>query len=178
MIRKSRGITLQELSNRTGISVNHLSQIERAKTNPSIATIKKITDILGVPLMSLGEGEQTPQTNSSKKAEVVRKDMRKILMYPKSKTKVFLLTPDLQRQIEVVLTDSEPDEHHETEWYSHDGEEFCMVLEGELEVTVDNEVYVLKEGDTIYYRSNLPHRMRRIGEVNCKSLWVITPPSF
>ena len=84
-IRKSKGITLQEMSNRTGISVNHLSQIERGKTNPSIGTLKRITDALAVPFMSLGNGENIPSLSSGnqKKAEVVRKDMRKMLVYPK-----------------------------------------------------------------------------------------------
>lgn len=179
-IRKSKGITLQEMSNRTGISVNHLSQIERGKTNPSIGTLKKITNVLGVPSMSLGnEGNGPPLSpNNQKKAQVVRQDMRKMLVYPKSKTKVYLLTPDLQRQLEVILSESEPEEQGPEEWYSHEGEEFGFVLEGELEVTVDDEVYVLKEGDSISYRSHLPHRMKRIGDAPCKSIWVVTPPSF
>ena len=179
-IRKSKGITLQEMSNRTGISVNHLSQIERAKTNPSIGTLKKITNALGVPFMSLGNGEISPplSPNNQKKAEVVRKDMRKMLVYPKSKTKVYLLTPDLQRKLEVMLSESEPDEQGPEEWYSHEGEEFGFVLKGKLEVTVDDEVYVLEAGDSISYQSHLPHRMKRIGGAPCKSIWVVTPPSF
>ncbi len=179
-IRKSKGITLQEMSNRTGISVNHLSQIERGKTNPSIGTLKKITNALGVPFMSLGneENERFSPSNNHKKAEVVRQDMRKMLVYPKSKTKVYLLTPDLQRKLEVILSESEPEEQGPEEWYSHEGEEFGFVLEGELEVTVDDEVSVLKEGDSISFRSHLPHRMKRIGDAPCKSIWVVTPPSF
>lgn len=177
-IRKANGITLQEMSNKTGISVNHLSQIERAKINPSIGTIKKITNVLGVPFMALGNEEELSPPNPSKKAEVVRQDMRKILVYPKSKTKVYLLTPDLQRKLEVVLSESEPDEQGPDEWYRHEGEEFGFIVEGQLEVTVDDEVYVLEEGDSIYFRSHLPHRMRRIGDTPCRSIWVITPPSF
>ena len=179
-IRKSKGFTLQEMSNRTGISVNRLSQIERSKANPSIGTLKKITNALGVPFMSLGNGENTPSLSAGnqKKAEVVRKDMRKMLVYPKSKTKVYLLTPDLQRKLEVMLSESEPDEQRPEEWYSHEGEELGLVLEGELEVTVDDEVYVLRAGDSIYYQSHLSHRIRRIGDAPCKSIWVITPPSF
>ena len=179
-IRKSKGITLQEMSNRTGISLNHLSQIERGKANPSIGTLKKITNALGVPFMSLGNDEKnlSLSTGNQKKAEVVRKDMRKMLVYPKSKTKVYLLTPDLQRKLEVMLSESEPDEQRPEEWYSHEGEEFGFVLEGQLEVTVEDEVYVLEAGDSISYRSHLPHRMKRIGNAPCKSIWVVTPPSF
>lgn len=180
-IRKSKGITLHEMSKRTGISVNHLSQIERGKTNPSIGTLKKITNALEVPFMSLGNASNNclyNPTNQQSKAQVVRKDMRKMLVYPKSKTKVYLLTPDLQRQLEVILSESERGEQGPEEWYSHEGEEFGFVLEGELEVTVDDEVYLLQAGDSIYYQSHLPHRMKRIGDAPCRSIWVVTPPSF
>jgi transcriptional regulator with XRE-family HTH domain len=179
-IRKSKGITLQEMSNRTGISLNHLSQIERGRTNPSIGTLKKITDVLGVPFMSLGNGESSLPLppNNQKRAEVVRGDMRKMLVYPKSKTKVFLLTPDLQRKLEVMLSETGPDEQGPEEWYSHEGEEFGFVLEGRLEVAVEDEIHILEPGDSIYYRSHLPHRMKRVGDEPCKSIWVVTPPSF
>jgi transcriptional regulator with XRE-family HTH domain len=178
-LRKAKGITLQEMSNRTGISLNHLSQIERGRINPSIGTLKKITNTLDVPFMSLGNGERSPSVPTpQKKLEVVRQDSRKMLVFPKSKTKVYLLTPDLKRKLEVILSESEPDELGSDEWYSHEGEEFGLVLEGELEVTVDGEVCILGEGDSVYFQSHLPHRMRRVGDKRCKSIWVVTPPSF
>jgi transcriptional regulator with XRE-family HTH domain len=180
-VRKSKGLTLQEVSEKTGISLNHLSQIERGKANPSIGTLKKITNALDVPFMSLESGETLspgPSSPSQKKAEVVRKGSRKMVLYPKSKTKVYLLTPNLQRKLEVMLSESELDEQGPEEWYNHEGEEFGFVLEGQLEVTVDDEVHLLEAGDSIYYQSHLPHRMKRIGDAPCKSIWVVTPPSF
>jgi len=176
-IRKEKGITLREMAEKTGISLNYLSQIERGKTNPSIGIIKKITNVIGVPLMGLGN-EKPPTHNPGPKVEVVRRDRRKMLVFPKSKLKQYLLTPDLQRKLEVLLSESQPGKEDEDEWYSHEGEEFGLVLEGRYEVTVDDRVYLLEEGDSIYFSSHLPHKMKGIGTTPCKTIWVITPPSF
>ena len=61
---------------------------------------------------------------------------------------------------------------------THEGEEFGFILEGRYESTVDGQVFVLEEGDSITYPSRLPHRGRAIGNQRVRTLWVITPPSF
>ncbi|MCX5825564.1 MAG: XRE family transcriptional regulator [Deltaproteobacteria bacterium] len=182
-IRKGKGITLKEISEKTGISVNYLSRLERgASSNPSIGVIKNITNVLGVPFMGLN-GESIPsngqdQVVRNQKVSIVRSNMRKMLIFPKSKLKQYLLTPDLQRKLEVLLGEVDPGDQYEEEWYNHEGEEFGLILEGQYEVTVENEVYILNEGDSIYFPSHLPHKMRGIGNKKCRTLWVITPPSF
>jgi quercetin dioxygenase-like cupin family protein len=62
--------------------------------------------------------------------------------------------------------------------FQHQGEEFGIVVEGRLEVHWNNRVHVLEPGDSIAYRSGFPHWYRNVGEGACKSIWVITPPSF
>jgi quercetin dioxygenase-like cupin family protein/DNA-binding XRE family transcriptional regulator len=179
-IRKSKGFTLREISMKTGVSVNYLSLIERGASNPSIGIINKICDVLDVPIMGLNHQSLNSNTGETPKANqkvgVVRKNMRKMIVLPKSRLKQYLLTPGLQRKLEVVLGESDPGEEHDEEWHSHDGEEFGFVLEGRCEVTVEDKVYVLEEGDSIYFSSNLPHKMKGIGNRPCKTIWVITPP--
>lgn len=62
--------------------------------------------------------------------------------------------------------------------YSHEGEEFGLVFRGRYEVEIAGEVYLLEEGDSIYFPSRLPHRVRALGDAPAETLWVITPPSF
>jgi len=175
--RREKRFTLKKMAEETGISVNYLSQIERGNTNPSIGILKKITSALGISLLELGdESLRTPFHREE--VAVVRRHMRKKLVYPKSKLEEYLLTPDLNRKLEVLLSESKPGKYREDVWYSHEGEEFGFVLEGQYEVTVKDKVYILNEGDSIYYPSHLPHKMRGIGHKRCKTLWVITPPSF
>ncbi|MCG8635497.1 MAG: cupin domain-containing protein [Desulfobacterales bacterium] len=178
-IRKAKNITFNRLAEMTGISANYLSRMERGLANPSIGTIKKVTDALEIQYMALdGNRLAVIEQNLSKKVEVIRKGNHKMLMYPKSKTVNYLLTPDLKRKLEVILSHANPGESPPEELLSHEGEEFGFVMEGKLEVTIGDEVYVLEEGDSIYYSSEHPHRLESIGEVPCKSIWVITPPSF
>ena len=176
-IRKKKKVTLEQLSQLTKLSVNYLSKMERGLANPSIGAIKKVTDALDVKFMSLGNSSHLLR-KQKKKAEVIRRDMRKMIAYPKSKTKNYLLTPDLQRNLEVIFSEVIPGEQGQGEWLSHEGEEFGLVLEGKLEVTVDDEVYLLEAGDSIYYKSDIPHRQEAVGDTLCKCIWVITPPSF
>jgi transcriptional regulator with XRE-family HTH domain len=199
-IRRGKGVTLQQIADQTGLSKSFVSQIETGTANPSIGSLKKITDVLGVPLGALfTNGEHGPAdigagtapnglTNGADQGaaagvesggavRVVRRNRRKVLIEPGKKGKMYLLTPDLQRKLEVILGEEEPGNADE-EWYSHVGEECGFVLEGRYEVSVGDQVFVLEAGDSIYYPSHLPHKTRVLGDEPVKTIWVITPPSF
>jgi mannose-6-phosphate isomerase-like protein (cupin superfamily)/DNA-binding XRE family transcriptional regulator len=197
-IRRNKGVTLQQIADQTGLSKSFVSQIETGVANPSIASLKKITDVLGVPLGALfthsENGSSDSQVASSSIANgaggaapsgldpggevrVVRRNRRKMLIEPGRKGKMYLLTPDLQRKLEVILGEEQPGNADE-EWYSHIGEECGFVLEGRYEVSVGDRVFVLEAGDSIYFPSHLPHKTRVLGDEPVKTIWVITPPSF
>jgi len=178
-IRQAKGISLKEMAERTGLSANYLSQIERGKANPSISVLKRITDTLAVPYMSLVETSRTLKPDDGiLPVQVVKANKRKMLVYPGGQRKAYLLTPDLQGKLEVILTVEKPETEGSGDWYSHEGEEFGLVLEGSYEVTVENRVFKLEEGDSIRFVSSMPHKMRNPGTKPAKTLWVITPPSF
>ena len=178
-IRQAKGISLKEMAQRTGLSANYLSQIERGKANPSISVLKRITDTLAVPYMSLVETSRTLKVDDGiVPVQVVKANKRKMLVYPGGQRRAYLLTPDLRGKLEVILTVENPETKGNDDWYSHEGEEFGLVLEGSYEVTVENRVFRLEEGDSIRFVSSMPHKMRNPGNKPSKTLWVITPPSF
>lgn len=185
-LRQERGLTLQGLASMTRLSRTFIGQIETGAANPSVGTLKKVADALGVPIGALftkagpgHSGGPEPERNGNPLSEVrvVRHDMRKMLSWPGRQWKTYLLTPDLQRKLEVLLNELEPGDTVD-EAYTHDGEEFGFVIEGSYEVTVGDEAFVLDEGDSISYPSHVPHKMRVVGDRPTKALWVITPPSF
>lgn len=189
-IRRSRDITLQQMAEATGLSRRFISQIESDVANPSVGTLKKITDALGIPLAALLVGPTDtdatlalapPPSNPDgyvSKVQLVRRDQRKMLVWPGRQATSYLLTPDLQRKLEVILDVLDAGHASGEEWLSHKGEEFGFVLEGRYEVTIGDQVYVLEEGDAIYYPSHLPHKTRVLGDRPAKTLWVITPPTL
>jgi transcriptional regulator with XRE-family HTH domain len=185
-MRRERGLTLQELARLTDLSRTFIGQIEAGTANPSVATLKRVADALGVPMAALftdaaagsAPAVEAGANGSERSAvRVVRRDKRKMLAWPGRPWTTYLLTPDLQGKLEVLLNELEPGDTVD-DAYTHEGEEFGFVLEGTYEVTVGGQVYVLQEGDSISYSSRVPHKMRVVGDRRSRSIWVITPPSF
>lgn len=184
-LRRAKSITLQQVADGTGLSKSFVSQIEAGMANPTVASLKRIASVLGIPLAALFDGGPDEPARAISEpgptvrdVRVVRRDKRKTISWPGRRGDTHLLSPDLQRRLEVLLSVDQPGEGSDDEDYSHEGEEFGFVLEGSYEVVVANELYTLEEGDSIYYPSGLPHRTRAIGSKPARTLWVITPPSF
>jgi transcriptional regulator with XRE-family HTH domain len=185
-IRRERGLTLQELARLTDLSRTFIGQIEAGTANPSVGSLKRVADALGIPMAALFTDATAAATSpigagangaAQSTVRVVRRDKRKMMAWPGRPWKTYLLTPDLQGKLEVLLNDLEPGDTVD-DAYTHEGEEFGFVLEGTYEVTVGGQVYVLEEGDSISYSSRVPHKMRVVGDRRSRSIWVITPPSF
>jgi len=64
------------------------------------------------------------------------------------------------------------------EQISHAGEELGYVIEGELELTLDDTLYLLQPGDSFYFPSTVPHSYRNPGKLVTRVLWINTPPTF
>ena len=179
--RKLRRLTLTELAEQCNISPSFLSQIERDQANPSVATLHTIAEVFGLPLAAFFEGptqnnDHAPSAETA--ARVVRADQRKILLYPGSGIRNELLSPDLQREIQMMRVVIPPGTDTGDIPLAHEGEECGFVLQGQVEIWVGDEHYVLGPGDTIYQPSTIPHRSRNIGDVDVIIITAITPPSF
>jgi quercetin dioxygenase-like cupin family protein len=148
----------------------------------------RIAVALDVPLRVLfddrlnGSEETSSKTSSNLRgadetltAEVVRKDRRKV-MWSRRGGRETLLTPNVQRLLEVTLEDADPSD--DVELLPHPGEELGYVLEGTFEVTIGDERFVLEAGDSIYLNASIPHAARVIGDTPGRAIWVATPPSF
>jgi len=128
-------------------------------------------------------GEIPPLKNNGRsyieEVLVVRANWRKRLTLPGSHVSYDLLTPDLNRQMEVILVCINPGEHSGKEpMVDFPGEKFGYVLKGFLEVKVEERVYQLAVGDSIYFPAHFPHFWRGLGEDPIEVMWVLTPPSF
>lgn len=193
-LRQGSNMTLEALSLSCGLSKTYISQIENSRTNPSISTLKKIADAFNVPIMAILD-EKYQQDRSANIADishsqnddrdkgedevfVVRKDSRKVMKYPNSDWTIELLSPNLSRKIEFILTIAEPGQSSGEEPLTHNGEEAGIVLEGKIKFTVDSREFFLEEGDSICFNSSIPHKWEAYGEKTTKTIWAITPPSF
>jgi mannose-6-phosphate isomerase-like protein (cupin superfamily) len=73
---------------------------------------------------------------------------------------------------------SKMDEESTSRWYQHDGEEIHLILHGEIEYWVGEKKFLLKEGDTLWHRSEIRHRAKNIGNGKAEYLTVGAPPTF
>ena len=168
-LRKIKGFTLADLAQLTGFTRSFLSQIENDKTSPSIASLVKIANALGVVASQLffdDKGEEKI---------IVRKNDREIFTNEKSKVRferLVLRTPD--KKIEPVLVTMEPGGF--SGLYQADGQEFAILIKGKIELTLGSKAYVLNEGDSVYFDSSVPHSWKNVYKGKSVGLWVGTVP--
>ncbi|MGE5607038.1 MAG: helix-turn-helix domain-containing protein [Bacteroidota bacterium] len=169
--REEKGLTLDELALRTGLTKSFLSQVERGKSSPSLSSVRLIVQELNIPLVSLFENSIDNLSNI-----VVRKNKRKKFKLPDSILDFELLTPNLKRRMEIIRVVAPPS--GKSEFMAHEGEEWGYVVKGRIRLKVGNDEFELEEGDTVYYSSEIPHQWVNETEDEVELLWVITPPSF
>jgi transcriptional regulator with XRE-family HTH domain len=170
--RTLKKITGKELARRVGVSRSLISQIEQDTANPSIDTLRKITQALEIPIVLLFEEVNPPN------GFVVTKNKRKMLKVPESSLVYELLTPDLNRKIEFLWIEIEPGKQIEPVAFAHEGEECAVVLEGQLFFRINGQEYYLNPGDSISFDSSQPHSIANLGSEKVVLVTAITPPSF
>lgn len=177
-LRKLRSLTLQEVSNLTGLSKPLLSQIENNIAAPPIATLIKISTALGVKISHFFQEQE-----ENERIVVVRKDDRysvKRLIHHHTGSKVgyrweSLAYPMVRKQMEPFIVEIDPKAESDLMYNDHEGEEFHFVLDGMVEFRSGDQVHLLEKGDSIYFDSSNPHALRGVGGV-AKSLIVIYDP--
>ncbi len=177
-IRMGKGLKVVDVARKTGLTSSTISQVERSKISPTIITLKKIAAALEQPLGEFfGEQEETAPAALPRTSPVVHREQRKMLSPGKGVT-YHLLNPDLSGPIEFIYNIYEPGAGTGAGQYSHPGTECGLILEGELLITIRDQEYLLKEGDSITFNSSEPHAKMNNGTVNCVCVWANTPPWF
>lgn len=169
--RIEKQLTLKDLAERTGVTQGFLSQVERDLTDPSITSLRRIAHALDVPIFYFLMDEE--KTNP-----VVRKNERKVLQFPDSHLTFELLSPDLNRSIEMMKARLEPGAVTCDEPLTHPGEENILVVQGRMRIQIGEDIHILDEGDSIYYFSSIPHKIWSLGPEDLVFISAITPPAF
>ena len=173
-IRESKGLTLNDVAERSGFSSALLSQIENHMVSPPIGTLVKLSKALDVEIgQFFWDKSRAPFT-------IVRKDERKSISRVASKEGIkygysyeSLAFDKKGRHMEPFLLTLEPSTIEDKNAFSHEGEEIIFVLDGDMEITLDEYTDVLHPGDCIYYNSTIPHRLQCCEGKETKILAVI-----
>jgi transcriptional regulator with XRE-family HTH domain len=170
--RRRRGLTLAALATSAGMSESFLSQLERGLTGASLDSLQRLTQALEIRVGDLFEADDVHSPH------VLHADARPVLELWHLGAKT-LLTPRWSEQLEVLICRLEPDGATGDVPYTHgDSDEMFLVLEGVVDLELDGELHRMTVGDSITYRSSVPHRVINRGEGDAEGLWAISPPSF
>jgi DNA-binding transcriptional MerR regulator/quercetin dioxygenase-like cupin family protein len=171
-LRRERGISIRGLAAATGLSASYISALERSRSSPSVASLQKLAAALGTNLDRL-LGDEADQHRSP----VVRPNERRILDLGVRGVTIEQLAVG-ETQFEASFTRIAPG-CGSGESYQHEGEEFVYVLEGVLEITLEeSKTYVAHPHDAVTFPSHIPHRWRNPGESDTTAIWINSPPTF
>jgi len=174
--RRKGDLTLAQVARKTKLSVSYLSQVERDRMPPSLSSLKRIAEALDVPAGSLMFAKGGAGSDSA--VAIVRQASRKRLVFPGSKIRYEMLTPDLRRRASMLWLHAPARAESGPAPFSHEGEDAVVVLQGRLAVEVGGLWHELATGDSIYFDSQLPHRWRNPTNRPTVAIWMSTPPSF
>lgn len=173
-LRKVRRMSLTEFSEKVGLSVGYLSQIERNISVPSVKALTAIARALDVTVGWFFSGGRAGP--SDEKGFVVRRDNRRRIIFRDGFVD-YLLSPSLDGKLELVLT------HFKSgastgEPFTHLGEEGGMVLQGRLEITAGDRQFIIEEGDSFTFSSTAPHAYRNVYDGETIVMYALTPPTY
>lgn len=179
-LRLARQMTLVDLAKASGVSVSHLSAIERGSVNPSLEKISRIADGLGVPeewFFSRRQG-----AGPLERTYVVRRDNRRNLnlLYGEPVERAgysdALLSSSLGGAFHMGISEYAP--HSELvaeEMYSRAGEQHGLVLEGELVLKLEDELITVRAGDSFSFPGRILHSARNLSDRPARLIWVNSP---
>lgn len=179
-IRESKNLSIEEIAERSGLSVEQIVSIETDQNLPSLGPLIKIARALGVRLGTFmddndalgpvvcraADREKDNSISFSNGATDARKHME---YHPLAQQKA-------GRHMEPFVIDINPEENPEFQLSAHEGEEFIYVMQGEVEIVYGKEAYNLQEGDSIFYDSIVKHHVHGAPGKSAKILAVVYIP--
>ena len=165
-VRRKKKVTLDQLANDTGCSIDYLKEIEANRVIPPVGTLVQISRALGID-SGLLLREQDATVEKRVRAYTKRtEDYAYTTLTPGAENKhlkAFRVTVDAMKD-------------HKGVGYQHEGEEFVYMLAGQIEVSVGDHVNRLKEGESLHFNSGIRHKLRNIGKKKAELLVVIYTP--
>lgn len=168
-LRVLKGLTQEELADRSELSKGFISQLERNLTSPSITTLMDILQCLGTSIGEFFNEAPDEQIVFGKQDYFVKEDTE-------YKNEIKWIIPNAQKNtIEPIYLTLQgggstcPDTPHE-------GEEFGYVLQGAVSIHLGNKTYKAKKGESFYYTADKTHFLS--SKNGATLIWVSSPPSF
>lgn len=150
-IRKSRGLSLDHTAELTGVSKAMLGQIERGESNPTVTTLWKIASGLQISFSSLISEDPTD-------IQFVQLDHINPVIELEGNYRVYSIFPfDPRRKFEIYIVEIEPGFAHISEHHNEGVEEYITVMEGQLDMLINEDIFHVSAGNSIRFLANKTH---------------------
>lgn len=167
-LREARNISMRALATRSGLSANALSMIERGRASPSVSTLYKLADALGVSITSFFSSN-----NEKKQVVFLQADERTRVSFTRGIFEA-LGGEQFVGRVEPFLLTLESNANSGPRSMAHTGHEFVFCLRGKLEYQVERQMYELSAGDSLLFAAHLKHRWKNTGGNVATALIIIS----
>jgi transcriptional regulator with XRE-family HTH domain len=172
--RVAAGLTVRKLAARIAVSPSLISQIERGRAAPSVATLWAIASELGLPVGDLFSDAQAALGTTAPPLPVQPRGTRTSITLAGG-VRWERLTPAADHEVDFIYVvypvgseSCPPDALSQ-----HGGKEYGYVISGRLGVQIAFDEYELRAGDSISFESHRPHRLRAIGDEAAVAVWTV-----
>jgi transcriptional regulator with XRE-family HTH domain/quercetin dioxygenase-like cupin family protein len=199
-VRLKAGLSLRELARQASVSPSFVSQIENGKSQPSVATLYVFSQLLDVSVDELFEQKEPeapdavpttqedgwepggpknptsawPPTAYSNRVSVVHPTHRPHLVMAEGvEWERLAATPEHGVNFMKISYAPGATSTAGGDLVSHEGYEYGFVLSGECEITIGDDVFLLREGESLGFDSGIPHVLRNPGDVEFQGLWFV-----
>jgi len=171
-IRVRLGLSQRALAARADVTNGMISLIEKNRSSPSVATLKKILDGVPMSLAEFFDAGQPAQPKTFFRAEELVEIGGGAISYRQVGARL------QGKALQLLHERLQPGADTGAAMLRHDGEEGGVVVRGEIELTVGEATRLLRAGDAYAFSSRIPHRFRNLGGQACEIVSACTPPSF
>jgi len=167
-LRESQGVSMRSLATKSGLSANALSMIERGRTSPSVSTLYKLADALGVSITAFF-GTQTDK----QQVVFLKSDERTRIPFARG---IFegLGGEKFVGKVEPFVLTLESGASSGPHTMAHTGHEFVFCLRGEIEYVVEKNIYKMTPGDSLLFAAQLKHKWKNAGRTVTNALVVLS----
>jgi len=168
-LRNIMDIPVEKMAQDLKLSTDDYTAYESGKRDFSFSFLFNAANILGVDILDIMSGE-TPKLTT---CALVRNGDGYEIMRREAYTYKHLAFTFSRKKAEPFMVTVEPDQSSEVTMHTHDGQEFNYMVSGKMEFHLDDTVYVLTEGDSVYYDSSIPHAMKAANGQPAKFIAVV-----
>ena len=173
--RKKMNLTLEELSKQVGITSGGLSQIERGLVDPSLSVLRRISRALNLPMNVM--------FSENNESYVTRMGQRTKALFSDSSIDYDFLSPivhtsGITPKVEVVMVTLRPQSYGGDALSAHESDECFVVVQGEIEVQMENETVLLHQADSLYLTEGVQHRLHNPTDTDAIGLSIMSGMTF